>query len=114
MTGVELAKRSRISPPHLSRIEAGLAVPSLASLERIANALGRDIKSFFGIIEVDEEFAKAVAATNLSSMSLEQLLSLDSDTKRDLLTIINRVRELEARERERDQGTRSLIQRARS
>ncbi len=43
----ELSEKIGIDPKHLSRIEVGRSFPSLDTLERIAKALGIDIKDLF-------------------------------------------------------------------
>lgn len=42
-----LTKRTGLSPGHLSKIERGLSSPSIATLSRIADALGASVSDFF-------------------------------------------------------------------
>jgi transcriptional regulator with XRE-family HTH domain len=43
----QLSEKINIDPKHLSRIEVGKSYPSLDTLEKIAKALGVEIKDFF-------------------------------------------------------------------
>ena len=47
-TLVELAERAGLSQPFLSQVENGRAQPSMASLYRIASALGTTPQALFG------------------------------------------------------------------
>jgi transcriptional regulator with XRE-family HTH domain len=48
LTLVDLARQTELSQPFLSQVETGRARPSMASLYRIANALGTTPQAFFG------------------------------------------------------------------
>lgn len=43
----ELAKKAKVDRSYISQIETGKVSPSLAVLERIAKALGCNLKDFF-------------------------------------------------------------------
>ncbi|MFH1469397.1 MAG: helix-turn-helix transcriptional regulator [Pseudomonadota bacterium] len=52
LTQEQLAERSGLAPPTLSRIERGRQAPSLRALERIAEALGVSVAS---LVTLDED-----------------------------------------------------------
>lgn len=47
MSQEELAKKANVDRSYISQIESGRKTPSLAVLERIADALGCSLKDFF-------------------------------------------------------------------
>ena len=80
-----LAEEAGISPSHLSRMERGLTVPSYDVLDRVADALGSDLRA----LREEEEAAKQVDA------DLDHLLSelrLETTTQSELLLLTNGAR----------------------
>lgn len=80
-----LANMAGVSPSHLSRIERGLTVPSYEVLDRIADALGSDLRQ----LRAEEERARAV------DQELDQLFDyfeLPATTRGELLCLSNRAR----------------------
>ena len=80
-----LAEEAEISPSHLSRMERGLTVPSYDVLDRVADALGSDLRA----LREEEEQAKAIDA------ELDQFfanLGIRSDTRAELLRLSNEAR----------------------
>lgn len=54
VTMATLARRAKVSQPFLSQVENGRAMPSLASLYRIARALGVTVQTLLHTDQVDE------------------------------------------------------------
>ena len=80
-----LAAAAGISPSHLSRIERGLTVPSYDVLDRVADAIGSDLRE----LRAEEESARAVDG------ELDQIfdeLGLDASARSDLLRLSHQTR----------------------
>jgi transcriptional regulator with XRE-family HTH domain len=80
-----LAAAAGISPSHLSRIERGLTVPSYDVLDRVADAIGSDLRE----LRAEEESARAVDG------ELDQIfdeLELDDSARADLLRLSHQTR----------------------
>ena len=58
LTQAQLAEKVNLSPESISRLERGVALPSLKTMELIANALNVKLKDFF---DFDEERPKEKA-----------------------------------------------------
>lgn len=85
MTAKQLAEESKISPAYVSKLEKAQSVPTIAVLTRIAKALKTDISNFLETEELDRKLLTYLADSNLGQFSLEEILELSPDTKRDLL-----------------------------
>jgi transcriptional regulator with XRE-family HTH domain len=57
LTMAVLAQRAKVSQPFLSQVENGRAMPSLASLYRIARALGLTVQALLDTDHVDERIS---------------------------------------------------------
>jgi transcriptional regulator with XRE-family HTH domain len=80
-----LAAAAGISPSHLSRIERGLTVPSYDVLDRVADAIGSDLRE----LRAEEESARAVDG------ELDVIfdnLGLDATARADLLRLSHQTR----------------------
>lgn len=85
LTQAELAEKSDIDFKYLSRLETGLALPSLKTLESIAQVLKISIEQLFETVErVDINDLKHEIYEKIEIYSLEQLSLL-----RDLLNVID-------------------------
>jgi XRE family transcriptional regulator, regulator of sulfur utilization len=75
-----LAERTDFSPSFLSQIENGQCSPSIASMEKIANALGVTLGQFF--LSTNQQVVNIVRASDRAHLSLEwsraELASLGS------------------------------------
>ena len=80
-----LAEEAEISPSHLSRMERGLTVPSYDVLDRVADALGSDLRE----LRQEEEAAKVVDS---ELDDLFSRLGLDEGTQAELLRLSHRAR----------------------
>ena len=80
-----LAAAAGISPSHLSRIERGLTVPSYDVLDRVADAIGSDLRE----LRAEEESARAVDG-ELDGIFDE--LGLDAAARADLLRLSHKTR----------------------
>jgi transcriptional regulator with XRE-family HTH domain len=80
-----LAAAAGISPSHLSRIERGLTVPSYDVLDRVADAIGSDLRE----LRREEESARAVDG-ELDGIFDE--LGLDASARSDLLRLSHQTR----------------------
>lgn len=80
-----LAHEADISPSHLSRMERGLTVPSYDVLDRVADALGSDLRA----LRQEEEQAKAVDA-ELDSFFTQ--MGIRPSTRQELLRLSNEAR----------------------
>jgi transcriptional regulator with XRE-family HTH domain len=58
LTQIELAKRTRIAVPHISRLEAGTHLPSVATLKKVSDALEVPICALLDHPERDRELQK--------------------------------------------------------
>lgn len=67
LTQEALAERVKVAPETISRLERGTTVPSLKTLERIAEAMGADLKDLF-------DFQRGKSKADGSLDSLEKLL----------------------------------------
>lgn len=83
-----LAAAAGISPSHLSRIERGLTVPSYDVLDRVADAIGSDLRE----LRQEEESARAIDGeldvifdeVGLDAAARSDLLRLSHQTRADL------------------------------
>ena len=80
-----LASAAGISPSHLSRIERGLTVPSYDVLDRVADAIGSDLRE----LRAEEESAREVDG-ELDGIFDE--LGLDASARSDLLRLSHQTR----------------------
>ena len=91
-----LAAQAGISPSHLSRIERGLSVPSYDVLDRVADALGSDLRA----LRTEEASARAVDgeldalfdSLGLAPGTRGELLQLSSPARADLARALRRAR----------------------
>lgn len=81
----DLATQAGISPSHLSRMERGLTVPSYDVLDRVADALGSDLRA----LRQEEVVAKAVDA---ELHDILDRLGIAPGTQAELLRLTNRAR----------------------
>jgi transcriptional regulator with XRE-family HTH domain len=89
-----LAQEAEISPSHLSRMERGLTVPSYDVLDRVADALGSDLRA----LRQEEEQAKVVDAElddifsqlGVRSATRNELLRLSNEARVDLVSALRR------------------------
>ncbi|MDH4162350.1 MAG: helix-turn-helix domain-containing protein [Nitrospirota bacterium] len=72
----KLAEKIDIDTKHLSRIEVGGSYPSLDTLDRIAKALGVDMKDFFEVVEESKKADLVRSAVNLIKEADEAKLKL--------------------------------------
>lgn len=79
----KLSEEIGIDPKHLSRIEVDRSYPSLDTLEKIAKALGFEIKDFF-------EFVKEMKTKELTE-NIQELLEEADENKLRLISKIVRV-----------------------
>lgn len=83
-----LALEAGISPSHLSRIERGLTVPSYDVLDRIADALGSDLRELRAeeesAREIDKELDAFFDRIGLDQSSRAELLGLSHHARADL------------------------------
>jgi len=100
MSQRQLASRMQVPRTYISKIENGKAIPTLGSLDRLANALGVDICQLVrdGHSRREEEVRQIMSDDFLAEIA-SLLPKLDS-LQRSML--LNEVRE-RARERQRDQ-----------
>jgi transcriptional regulator with XRE-family HTH domain len=80
-----LAAEAGISPSHLSRIERGLTVPSYDVLDRVADAIGSDLRE----LRMEEESARAVDG---ELDGIFNQLGLDETARADLLRLSHQTR----------------------
>ncbi|MGH2531180.1 MAG: helix-turn-helix domain-containing protein [Thermomicrobiales bacterium] len=91
----DLAEQAGISPSHLSRMERGLTVPSYDVLDRVADALGSDLRA----LRQEEEVARAVDAElhdilnrlGIAPSTQAELLRLTNPARNDLTDALKRV-----------------------
>jgi transcriptional regulator with XRE-family HTH domain len=83
-----LAAAAGISPSHLSRIERGLTVPSYDVLDRVADAIGSDLRELRAeeesAREVDGELDGIFDQLGLDALARSDLLRLSHQTRADL------------------------------
>jgi len=79
-----LSEKIKIDPKHLSRIEVGKSYPSLDAVERIAKALGVEMKDLF-------EFMHQVGSKELSEDIHRLLKDADEERLRLILKIIRAI-----------------------
>jgi transcriptional regulator with XRE-family HTH domain len=90
----DLAEDAGISPSHLSRMERGLTVPSYDVLDRVADALGSDLRA----LRQEEEEARAVDAElngildrlGIAPGTQAELLRLTNPARHDLADALRR------------------------
>ncbi|MGH2561013.1 MAG: helix-turn-helix domain-containing protein, partial [Thermomicrobiales bacterium] len=91
----DLAEQAGISPSHLSRMERGLTVPSYDVLDRVADALGSDLRA----LRQEEEVARAVDAElhdiltrmGIAPGTQAELLRLTNPARNDLTDALKRL-----------------------
>lgn len=93
ISGSELGRRAGITHAYVSKIEAGLAKPSLGVLERLASALDTDLAGLIEDSSLNQELARRLPTViDVREQAIRSLLSLpDEDMKRGLLQLIDRV-----------------------
>lgn len=93
ISAAELARRSGITPAYVSRIEAGLATPSIRVLQGVAAALNTTLARLLENGSLDEELAARLPLVmEIREQSIRRLLSLpDEDVKRGLLSLVDRL-----------------------
>lgn len=79
-----LSEKIKIDPKHLSRIEVGKSYPSFDTAERIANALGVEMKDLF-------EFMHHAGSKGLSQDIHRLLQDADEEKLRLILKIIRAI-----------------------
>jgi len=83
-----LAGEAGISPSHLSRIERGLTVPSYDVLDRIADALGSDLRALRADEEaardIDGELTELFDEVGFAAAARSELLRLSHSTREEL------------------------------
>lgn len=91
-----LAAQAGISPSHLSRIERGLSVPSYEVLDRVADALGSDLRALrteeASARAVDGELDAVFDTLGLSVVARGELLTLSPQTRADLARALRHAR----------------------
>jgi transcriptional regulator with XRE-family HTH domain len=60
LTQVQLAKKLRVAPETVNRLERGKALPSIATVEKVARALDIDLSELFRFRERAPERSEAV------------------------------------------------------
>ena len=89
-----LAEEAGISPSHLSRIERGLTVPSYDVLDRVADALGSDLRALRAEEEaardIDGELDATFDALGVDLMARSELLRLSHRTREELAKVLRR------------------------
>jgi transcriptional regulator with XRE-family HTH domain len=87
-----LAEEAGISPSHLSRMERGLTVPSYDVLDRVADALGSDLRALREEEEqakvVDTELNALLRRLGMPDSTQSEFLRLSSRTRFDLVTAL--------------------------
>lgn len=85
LTQYQLSQRVGIDPKHLSRIEVGRSLPSLDTLEKLANALKVELHAFF---EFDH---KEKGTRELKKVINELLKDVDKDKLRLVVKVFEGV-----------------------
>jgi transcriptional regulator with XRE-family HTH domain len=90
-----LAEEAGISPSHLSRMERGLTVPSYDVLDRVADALGSDLRALRQeeeqAKEVDAELNALLKRIGMPDATQVEFLRLSSRTRMELLDALRRM-----------------------
>ena len=60
LTQVKLAKKLRVTPETINRLERGKAVPSIATIQKVAGALGVELSELFRFRDRRTRTAKAL------------------------------------------------------
>ena len=88
LSGKALAKKAKITPAYVTRLEQGVSVPTITVLNRVAEALGEDLSYFAKESEVDKKLFRYLNQTNLGNASIDEILKLSPEAKKDLLMTI--------------------------
>ena len=87
----EMQKRTGILRSYLSRVENGHTVPSLATLQRLATAMGVALSDFFSV-EGDGAAAAASGSVDTATQYLGELKNylpqLSTEQRQELLTMV--------------------------
>jgi len=86
LTQAELAERIDVSPEFLSRVERGLKSPSLETVEKIAKALGLQVKELF-----QEGPRRRTAESDLRSELQHMVGGVDGPTLRQVIEVTRAV-----------------------